>query len=337
MKKFLRRLFVVPLLVCGMSAPVQAMDTQAILSKADQISSSGENPEEALQLYRSVAENGQDPLHIILSKLKIATLLDEQLLRYEEAIQAYRAFEAEYPENRLAKITVRRAQRLEQLQAEGLLQDYREFKLLEQRYFRSPAENKALALEFYHLALDNRTKRFADELITRAVDALIQHRLYFKADHLVKQSDSNFVPSDFWAEEISEGIQIFWMVLISRITIVLCLLLIAVGKGFKQVIPMVKAKKRPLLILTAVLCLFLTIYSLITKKYDPDMEWRFLLLVLGQSLLLIPFSLALCNSLSFVKNQIARTILTGILGILLGLSAWVLFMDHVNFLLVDRV
>jgi len=316
---------------------------QAELAKADALYATGNDAEEALAIYRALATNESTEVYVILSKLRIAYILDEQLMQYEQAVDAYQRFIDDYPKNRLTQIVSSKVQQLQKLKTTGTLGIYQEYKMLERDYTRnlqnldaSPAERDRVALQLYHFAKTNLTVSFNQEIFDRAIAALIQEKRVFKADELIKLGEAG-AALRFSSEDVREEITKTYMALVSGAILLVCLLCILFGRGFVAAYGILKANALKLCWITAGLFLYLLIYHFVLSKTDASTSWKPLFSVMGQCLLLIPSSVLLFCSFSYIKNRVLRLIVIGTLSLLMGVSSWVLFMYYFKFLLVTRM
>jgi tetratricopeptide (TPR) repeat protein len=325
--------------VCGIfSQPLCAMDVKAEFEKADAYYVSGLEPEAALEIYRAIVFSGASRTFDRLSKFKIGLILDEQLLRYEEAIDAYQLFLDEYPTGGLARVARANKEYLDMVKAAEALDPYWEYKKIERRHHclvrtegSSKREKQELALAMYQHALENHQEPFYERLLASALSMTFQERLYVHSGRLIAFID----------EEHPDVKEVYAMCLGAvqlrsrRIHmheagwgyIALCLLFVIIRKGYKQLIPEFQQHGLFYSIFFVVTATYLSVWYLIavTQNYSTETELAYHIYYMWvQFLVLFPLSLAFYHSFPPAWTGFKR-VLPVMLSLLLGVSGWMAF------------
>jgi hypothetical protein len=341
-------IYALAILMCGMlSAPLFAMDAKASLKEADRLYSQGQYPEKALQIYSSIIADGSDRTSVILSKLKTAYVLEEQLMHYDKALVAYQRFVDDYPDSRLSKIVKNKSNRIQQLIDTGEIETYQQLKILERNSSRASKSGmedlrRDATLELHQFAKTNLNASFSQDMVSRCLMALSHEKMFLRAHLLLRQfqASPSFNPSNKGAfETIQHSIKKAAIVMAAKIWIGLCILLVLTGRGFKKAALMVKERYIRLSVILLLLAVYMVAYHLLVRHYAPDqgLDMDQLYFVLIECAILTPFSILLYHSFPFLKEGIMKNIIVWITCALLGTSGWIFMVHHFRFLLETRM
>lgn len=346
MKLFKPFKFFLIVLTCGMFAPpLYSMDVKAEFIQADSHYMNGAEPEEALQLYRAIIANGQDEHYITLSKLKIAFILDKQSMQYEGAIKAYQVFLDDYPGSRLAKLVSGNIQNLQMIRDRGALEDYRKFKTAEKHYLTltqkqgaGKSSTRNASLKLYEYAKKNYNQAFNEDMIRGTLSALVHQQRFFRAQGIIHLVDKK-IPrikgtADAYRSVVKVNLKREIITMAAETYIGLCVIFILIKKGYKQLVPVIRRRKLFLSIMTT--SVFLYLYLNYKFIVIPDLETTFdltsLFFIYGQSLVLILLSVSLYGAFSSFKSSWFKTVTLWMSCGLLGVSSWVIFAYHFDYL-----
>ncbi|MBM4152667.1 MAG: tetratricopeptide repeat protein [Kiritimatiellaceae bacterium] len=344
---FSRRISSVVFLILFMGQMLWAMNVDDVFQQADQLFMEKTRPEEALQLYQSIVEDGTDPSSVRLSRFKIGLLLDEQLMRYEEAVQAYQTFLANYPDDRLATVVERNKRTLDEIGAADALDEFATYRRLNEGYIRlmqnpeaERAQRKQAAIALYEYGLLHYDVPFRDQLLTSALSALGTERLFLKAKRIVLIMDQvipdhRFIHDAYW-KQVMLQVRRIYVVWTAKLYVGLIVLFIILKKGYRGAAAEMKKRRKLYAALLLIPSLYLSIWYWIASHHDIHaptngyvLLWMYVLF-----LLLLPISVAFYQSVP--RNEVGwlkKTLFCGASG-LLGISFWLIYGYYLDFLFV---
>lgn len=333
-------------LACGIiPQSLYSMDVEAEFLKADRHYVKGDEPVEALKLYRAIIENGQNEHYITLSKLKTALILDTQLMQYDEAIDAYQAFLKDYPNHRLMKLVRENLESLQAIRDHGVLDDYLVFKKAEENYLNltqkegvGGASTKGAALVLYQYAKSDYNRIFNEDMMRITLSALVHEECYFRAQWLMSSIDRK-VPAikgvcDIYRDVVKVNAKRALIAIFSELFVGLCVIFVLFKKGYKVTFRVLKKHRILVPVVTVGIFIYLYLYYqfVVIRDLENKFDLKSLFFIYGQYLLLIPLSISLYGSFSFEKNRWLKTIVLCILSGLLGVSSWLIFAYYFDYL-----
>lgn len=333
--------------ICGaFPVSVHSMDVKKVFLEADKHYMKGSEPEEALRLYQEVIADGTNPNYVRLSKFKSGIILDEQMMKYEEAIRAYQEFIDRYPNVGLAEIAKKNKEYLQSLQAAGALDAYRNFRTVESKYLLlmqkegvTEKEKKDAAKALYKYALHNYQQPYNRELLRSTLSETANQRLWLLSNHIIRLIDKKLPElKDVYEEVYLLPVKIQSMRIYIRRTaeayLALCVLLVLVRKGWRNFCSELRRNIWFYAITTVVVFIYMLLWYIfvVTKDTESTFDLVSLAIVYGMYVSLMFLSILLYGSFSTLKNGAAARCFQFVLGALAGVSLWAIFAYYFDYL-----